>query len=84
MSAMPVKRLTLSGGFAKSDGDTINPVLSIYTNNTLVDAIFQYRLRKIWLNGGYTRLQQSVGTPGSSPIMVTSYYIGFSRWFNFF
>jgi hypothetical protein len=84
VAATPVKRLTISGGFAKSDGDTINPVLSIYTNNTLIDAIFQYRLRKIWLNGGYTRLQQSVGTPGQSPLMVTSYYLGFSRWFNFF
>ncbi len=84
MSVVPIRRLSISAAFAKSDGSTIDPNLSIFTNNTLYNAIMQYRLRKIWLNGGYTRLQQSVGTPGSSPLMVTSYYIGFSRWFNFF
>jgi hypothetical protein len=36
------------------------------------------------LNGGYTRLRQSVGTPGTPPLDVTTYYIGLSRWFNFF
>ncbi len=80
----PIKRLTISGGFAKSNGDTIAPLLTTYNNNELINAVMQYRLRKIYLNGGYTRLQQSLGVPGSSPIMVTSYYIGFSRWFNFF
>ena len=49
-----------------------------------MNAIMQYRLRKIYVNGGFTRLSQTVGTPGTAPIMVTSYYIGFSRWFNFF
>ena len=44
----------------------------------------QYRMRKIFLNAGYTRLSQTVGAPGTQPIMVTSYFIGSSRWFNFF
>jgi hypothetical protein len=77
-------RLTISASWAKSYGDTADPILTTNNNNTLINAIMQYRLRKIYLNGGYTRLNQAVGTPGTSPIMVTSYYIGFSRWFNFF
>jgi hypothetical protein len=44
----------------------------------------QYRLRKIFVNAGYTRLNQSIGTPGTLPLNVTSYYVGISRWFNFF
>jgi len=84
VSVTPVKRLNISAGFAKSDGDTIDPVLTTRTSNTLINAVMQYQLRKIYLNGGFTRLQQSVGLPGTSPLMVTSYYIGFSRWFNFF
>jgi hypothetical protein len=41
-------------------------------------------LRKIFINGGYTQLHQDVGTVGSVPVKVTTYYIGISRWFNFF
>jgi hypothetical protein len=74
----------VSASYGKSDGSTIDPTLNIFTNNTLINATMQYRLRKIFVNGGYTRLQQNAGTPGSSPTMVTSYFIGFSRWFNFF
>jgi hypothetical protein len=80
----PTRRLVVSASYGKSDGSTIEPTLSIYTNNTLINATMQYRLRKIFVNGGFTRLQQSAGTAGTSPVMVTSYYIGFSRWFNFF
>jgi hypothetical protein len=84
VSAMPIRRLSLSGGYADSTGDTVNPALSTFTKNNLINGVMQYRLRKIYLNGGYTRLRQSVGTPGSAPITVTSFYIGISRWFNFF
>jgi len=84
LAVNPRKRLILTAAYAKSEGSTIDPNLSIFTNNTLMNALMQYRLRKIFVNGGYTRLQQTVGTPGSQPLVVTSYYVGFSRWFNFF
>jgi hypothetical protein len=82
--ATPIRQLTLSAGYSKSNGHTIDPLLTTATNNELINAVMQYRLRKIFLNAGYTRLRQSVGTPGAQPIMLTSYFIGFSRWFNFF
>jgi hypothetical protein len=82
--ANPLRRLILSGGYSKSNGHTIDPLLTTATNNELINAIVQYRLRKIFLNAGYTRLRQSVGTAGTQPIDVTTYFIGFSRWFNFF
>ena len=84
LGANPTRRLTLTAAFAKSDGSTIDPLLRIYTNNTLYNALMQYRMRKIFLNAGYTRLQQSVTTPGGKPLVVTTYFVGFSRWFNFF
>jgi len=80
----PTRRLTITTGYAKSNGSTIDPLLSVYTNTTLINATMQYRLRKIFVNGGYTRLQQNVGAVGSVPLDVTTYFIGFSRWFNFF
>lgn len=82
--AMPLPRLTVSAGFAKSNGHTIDPVLSTATSNELINVTMQYRLRKIFVNGGYTRLRQTVGAPGTQPFDLTTYFIGFSRWFNFF
>jgi len=77
-------RLTLNLGYAEGNGRTVDPALTTEVSTQLYNAIMQYRLRKIYLDGGYTRLRQGVGTPGTVPISVTSYYIGFSRWFNFF
>ena len=82
--ATPIRRLTISAGFSKSNGHTTDPLLTTATNNELINAVMQYRLRKIFVNAGYTRLSQTVGTPGTQPINVTTYFIGFSRWFNFF
>lgn len=83
-STVFMRRLTVSAGYAKSDGKTVDPQLRNSTSNELYNVVFQYRLRKIFINGGYTHLRQDVGTLGSIPADVTSYYIGISRWFNFF
>lgn len=77
-------RLTFSLGYGDSRGSTVDPLISTVTQTQLYNAVMQYRLRKIFLNTGYTRLRQAVGTPGVAPVVVTSYFIGFSRWFDFF
>src|SRR5579863_5080398 len=84
LAVNPTRRLIVTASYGKSDGRTIDPMLSIYTNNTIINAQMQYRLRKVFVNGGYTQLQQSVTTPGGVPLTVSSYYAGISRWFNFF
>jgi hypothetical protein len=84
VSAVFMRRLTLNLGYADGSGSNVDPLIRTYTSTQLYNAIMQYRLRKIYLNAGYTRLRQSVGTAGTSPVTVTSYYIGVSRWFNFF
>jgi len=78
------RRLTISAGYGHSTGSTLSPSLNLYVKNNLANASLQYRLRKIFVNGGYTRLQQSVSTTSPTPVVVTSYWIGVSRWFNFF
>ena len=83
-SGTVMRRLVLNAGYSKSNGHTIDPMLTTATDTELINAIMQYRIRKIFLNAGYTRLKQSVGVPGTQPIDVTTYFIGFSRWFNFF
>jgi hypothetical protein len=79
-----MRRLTFSVGYADSNGSTVDPAIRTYTSTQLYNGIMQYRMRKIYLNAGVTRLRQSVGTAGTAPVTVMSYYVGFSRWFNFF
>jgi hypothetical protein len=50
----------------------------------MANAYLQYKIRKIYLNAGYSRLDQSLSASGGPPVKVTSYYVGLSRWFNFF
>jgi hypothetical protein len=83
-SGTVMRRLVLNAGFSKSNGHTIDPLLTTATATELINATAQYRIRKIFLNAGYTRLKQNVGALGTQPIDVTTYFIGFSRWFNFF
>jgi hypothetical protein len=83
-SAVFMHRLTVGLGYADGNGSTIDPLISTFSRTQLYNAIMQYRLRKIYLNAGYTRLRQSVGIAGTPPVTVTTYFIGVSRWFNFF
>jgi len=84
LGGSPIRRLVFSVSYGKSNGSTIDPVLSLYTNNTLMSSSMTYRLRKVFFNGGYARLTQNLGVEGTAPVHVTSYYVGISRWFNFF
>ena len=84
LAGSPTKRLIVTASYGKSDGRTIDPMISVYTNNTIITTQMQYRLRKVFVNGGYSHLQQSVTTQGGAPLTVSSYYAGISRWFNFF
>lgn len=83
-SLAPIRRLTISAGYANSRGSTADPLVSASTSNQLYNIVSQYRLRKIYVNAGFTNLRQTVGLPGTGPVHVTTYYIGISRWFNFF
>jgi len=77
-------RLTFSLAYADSNGTTIDPLSDIRVSTQLYNAVMQFRMRKIYMDGGFTRLRQGVGTPGTAPVNVTSFYVGFTRWFNFF
>jgi hypothetical protein len=44
----------------------------------------QYQFRKLNFDSGYSRLEQGFTGSGTGPEVVSSFYIGVSRWFNFF
>ena len=84
LGSTPTRRLTLSASFAKSSSNTMSSGISSGNHFESENAQFQYRFRKINLIGGYANLKQGFSTSGLPPASVSSYYIGISRWFNFF
>lgn len=84
MSATPLKRLTVSGSYSRSISNTLG-VTESHNNTEIFNAQLQYRLRRISLLAGWTRFSQGISAvQGGPPASSSSFFIGVSRWFNFF
>jgi hypothetical protein len=82
-SVSPFRRCTLGASYNKARSATAGPVFSSGFESNIFNARLLYRLRKLNLEGNFTRFQQSI-TTGALPAMINSYYIRVSRWFNLF
>lgn len=82
ISATPVRRMVISGSFSRAISDTIASTTS-HNNTEIFNAQLQYHLRRIGLQSGYTRFTQGVSAIGV-PANNTSYFVGITRWFDFF
>jgi hypothetical protein len=80
----PIPRLTLSGTYSHAVSDTLSN--DIYSNNRtdIFYAQLQYHLRRVNLWAGYTKFSQGISASGTPPGNTYSYFIGVSRWLNFF
>jgi len=76
--------LTISASYAKSTSDTNSASLYSANVNDEYNSFIQYQMRKLYFTSGYARLGQGFSGSGSEPAVVSSFYIGVSRWFNFF
>ena len=82
LSGSPLRRLSLSANYSRAISNTIAATNS-HNNLEIFNAQMQYHLRQIGLLSGYTRYTQGISSIGA-PSTSTSYYVGVSRWFNFF
>jgi len=82
LSSTPMRKLTLSASFAKSVSNNSLTGIRTESNTKQFHTFFQYQFRKMYLTGGYSNLTQ--GFDGSRPENVSAFFIGVSRWFNFF
>jgi hypothetical protein len=46
--------------------------------------MLQYKVRQLWIQGGYLKLQQGFSITGQPYASYSSFYMGITRWFNFF
>ena len=84
VGGMPIRGLTFSGSYVKTQSTTQNGALSSNNDTEEANLYLQYKVRKVYLTSGYSRLVQGFSTSTLAPAMVSTYYFGLSRWFNFF
>lgn len=82
ITVTPLRRLVLSGSFSRAISNTIASTTS-HNNTEIFNAQLQYHLRRIGLQAGYTRFTQGISAIGA-PANSTSYFVGITRWFDFF
>jgi hypothetical protein len=84
LASNPKRRLTIAGSFARAYGDS-NVLGILSSNNTeQINILLQYQFRKMYVTGGYSRLDQGFSASGTPPEKISAFYFGVSRWFNFF
>jgi hypothetical protein len=84
LSSSPVKKLILTASYAKAISNTTSTSVTSANQNNEFNSLIQYQFRKLYFNSGYSRLEQGFSGSGTAPEVLSSFYIGVSRWFNFF
>jgi hypothetical protein len=84
LSSSPAKKLLISGSYSKSISTTSGNAIASSNANTQYNALVQYQFRKLNFNSGFDRLQQGFSGSSTAPEVISSFYFGVSRWFNFF
>ena len=83
-SATPMRGLVLSATYAKSRSDTTSDSAYSSNSNAQLTTMLQYKVRQLWIQGGYLKLQQGFSITGQPYASYSSFYMGITRWFNFF
>lgn len=85
LGSTPIRRLTVNGSYVESRNNTMGGG-SLSSNNKTDEAFayLSYQFRKMYVNAGYNRLVQGFSASGLAPTMVSTYYVGVSRWFKAF
>ena len=84
VSITPVRRLVFSANFNRALSDTSSIASNSHNNTEIFNTQVQYHLRKIGVLAGYTRFTQGISAVGAPPGTANAYFIGVSRWFDFF
>jgi hypothetical protein len=84
-SLTPKRGLILSANYSDARSNTTATALATSQNSTrLLNGLLQYKVRQLWIVGGYLKLQQGFSITGQPPMSDTSFYVGITRWFRFF
>jgi len=82
ISVTPIRRLVIAGSFNRAISNTISTTNS-HNSTEIFNAQLQYHLRRIGLQAGYTQFTQGISAIGA-PAGTTAFFVGITRWFDFF
>lgn len=80
----PISRLSISGTYSHAVSETLSDEILSNNRTDIFYGQLQYRLRQITVLGGFTKFSQGISAAGTPPGNQYSYFIGVSRWINFF
>ncbi len=84
LSATPLRKLTIAGTFSRAISNTLSDATNSRNNTETFNAQLQYHMRRIGVLAGFTRFTQGISASGVPPGTANSYFIGVSRWLDFF
>jgi hypothetical protein len=84
LSSSPVKKLMISATYSNSNSNTMSSGISSANTNDQFNTLIQYQVRKMSVVSGYSRLEQGFTGTGTKPEIISTYYMGLTRWFNIF
>ena len=84
LSSSPVKKLIMSATYANSNSNTWSNGISSANKNTQFNTLIQYQVRKMNVVSGFSRLEQGFTGANGKPEIISTYYMGLTRWFNIF
>ena len=84
LGSNPIRRLYLTASYSRAFSNTLSAATPSENNNQSINARVTYNFRQLSMNAGYSKLVQGFSASGLPPSMLSSYYFGISRWFNFF
>jgi hypothetical protein len=84
VSSSPVRNFIMAATYARANSNTAGVAVTSTNNSNQFNTLFQYQFRKLNYISGYSRLEQGFSGSGTPPQVISSFYVGVSRWFNFF
>ncbi|PYX36796.1 MAG: hypothetical protein DMG81_15385, partial [Acidobacteria bacterium] len=84
LGASPVRRLSLGASFSKARSNTSTGGVASWNDNEQINGNLNYQIRKLTFSAGYGRLLQGFSASGLPAANVNSFFVGFTRSFNFF
>ncbi|MGC2108472.1 MAG: hypothetical protein WA655_03080 [Candidatus Korobacteraceae bacterium] len=84
LGTTPIRRLSIGASFSRADSNTASGLIFSANHSGQMFVNGNYQFRKLTLTSGYGRLVQGFSASGLPPANVNSFFIGVSRYFNFF
>jgi len=84
VGSTPIRGLSFTGSYANTRSNSQTGLLSSNNRTDEANMYLLYKFRKVFFTAGYSRLVQGFSASTQAPAMISTYYFGLSRWFNFF